>query len=412
MIRIGYLIPEFPGQTHIFFWREAQALKRQGVEVRYISTRRPPRQIMSHDWSREAERGTAYLLPLTFRSFAGSIGRLIASGPGGWWRTVRAIKKAADVPLKGKMRLAAMVLMGAQLAWLARREGWRHIHVHSCGDAANIALFAWLLARVSYSITLHGPLEDYGPNQAQKWSNARFAIIITRKLLSEVKAKLAGSLPSEMIVASMGVELDKFNRSIPYSPWQGGGPCRIFSCGRLNPCKGHQDLIQALQLVRAAGIDAELHIAGEDEQGGSGYHQDLQGLVNDLNLGDSVKLLGAINEEAVRRELEDASIFALASHSEPLGVAIMEAMAMRMPVVVTNAGGVPELVNDGVDGVMVTPQEPRQLADKLIMILKNPDLAAQIGSRGRSKIETSFHSNVSADAIADTCKRLQQETGA
>ena len=60
-MQIGYLIPQFPSQTHIFFWRELLALKESGVEADLISTRRPPQGIVSHTWSQEAAQRTVYL---------------------------------------------------------------------------------------------------------------------------------------------------------------------------------------------------------------------------------------------------------------------------------------------------------------------------------------------------------------
>jgi hypothetical protein len=84
----------------------------------------------------------------------------------------------------------------------------------------------------------------------------------------------------------------------------------------------------------------------------------------------------------------------LGSLEEPLGVAIMEAMAMRVPVVVTGAGGVPELVDDGVDGLLVPAREPGRMADSLLRLLRDPGSRPRLSESGRRKIETSFHSGV------------------
>jgi glycosyltransferase involved in cell wall biosynthesis len=82
---------------------------------------------------------------------------------------------------------------------------------------------------------------------------------------------LAGHLPQKVEIASMGVDLSRFHRKTPYSAWNGSDACHIFSCGRLNRCKGHADLIAAIDILRKRGFNVELQIAGEDEQGGSGY---------------------------------------------------------------------------------------------------------------------------------------------
>ena len=397
-VRIGYLVPEFPGQTHIFFWREISALETMGAEIDLVSTQRPPSQIMSHTWTSEAEERTTYLFPPHLH-LVGIIGELIRSGPGGWLRCLEAISNAKGVSLSRRLRLFALALIGAELSSLARTRGWKHVHIHSCADAANIAMFASLLSQLPYSMTLHGPINDYGPNQEQKWRFAKFAIVITQKLYGDVSKRLAGYLPDKVEIAPMGVDASVFKRQTPYQPWHGDGPCRIFSCGRLNRGKGHADLITAINILRRQGIKAKLEIAGEDEQGGTGYRQDLEKLIQQFDLNHSVRLLGAVSEEVVRDSLEKAHLFALASLREPLGVAIMEAMAMAVPVVVTGAGGVKELVDDGVNGLLVKPRSPEQLAKSIARLLADRELSISLGKAGHEKITQSFDCDRSAKVL-------------
>lgn len=397
MRRIGYLIPEFPGQTHSFFWRELQSLAKLGVECDLLSTRLPRRSIISHSWSAEAMGRTTYLFPPTPARVATGIATILFA-PKSWWRILYAIAAADVQGLKLRLRLFALALAGAQVATVAARRNWRHLHAHSCADSAHVAMFAYLIGGVPYSITLHGPLEDYGPNQAMKWSYAAFGIVITRKLLMDVRGQLDGNGPARIEVAPMGVTTDQFRRSSPYRPWDGRGSFEIFSCGRLNPCKGHDDLVRAVRLLRTNGIDAKLRIAGADDAIGQ-YQSLLQRLIVDSELQDSVTLLGAISEEAVRKRLEESHVFSLASLHEPLGVAIMEAMAMSLPVVVTRAGGVTELVDDGVDGILVDSRDPEGLARALQRVAQDPTLAAGLATAARAKVESSFRSDKSAEVL-------------
>jgi glycosyltransferase involved in cell wall biosynthesis len=403
--RIGYLIPEFPGQTHIFFWREMNALRARGVEPELVSTRPPPQGIISHSWAQEAMARTVYLAPPGPQGLVESVFELARAAPRGWARCLASIARAQGLDAKGRAQLLAFAVMGGRLAALARQRGWKHVHVHSCANAAHVAMFAHLLSGMPYSLTLHGPLEHYGPNQREKWRFSRFALVITRKLLNEVNAELAGCLPPAVEIAPMGVELHRFVRAAPYSPWTGQGPLRLFACGRLNPWKGHKDLIDAVGLLRARGLDARLEIAGEDEAGGTAYRKDLEALIAAKGLGEAVTLLGAVSEERVRAGLESAHIFSLASLHEPLGVAIMEAMAMRLPVVVTGAGGVPELVDDGVDGLLVPPETPSVLAERLEAVARDPELARRLGEAGRAKVERSFSSERSAELLTQLLQR-------
>jgi colanic acid/amylovoran biosynthesis glycosyltransferase len=395
---VGYLIPEFPGQTHIFFWREMGALRTAGIEPELVSTRLPSRSIISHDWAEEAMRLTEYLFPLKPKALGSTIVELVRGGPKAWARCALAIGTGQG-SIKDKLRRAPLVLFGAELAAVARREGWTHVHVHSCANAASVAMFAHFLSGMTYSITLHGPLEDYGPDQPQKWANAAFAIVITQRLLEEVGTELAGALPPIIKVAPMGVDVEKFKRTTPYVPWRGEGPFQVFSCGRLNPCKGHDDLIKAIGLVRKEGIDARLAIAGEDDSGTGQYRAYLEKLIADEGLKEHVTLLGAVSEQVVRKGIETAHAFGLASLHEPLGVAIMEAMAMSTPVVVAKGGGVTELVSDGEDGLLATPQEPATVAAKLVQLARDPALASRLVEAGRRKVTKSFHQHMSAEAL-------------
>jgi glycosyltransferase involved in cell wall biosynthesis len=391
--RLGYLVPEFPRQTHIFFWRECEQLRRRGVEPVFLSTRKPPTDACPHEFRDRAAAATHYVFPPP----ASSILSLLARPAG----MARALGYWLGLGGSAKDRLKHLGLMAcaAHLTAYCRKHDVTHIHVHSCGQSALLAAFAQRLGGPGYSLTLHNPLAVHGPLQRQKWRHARFAIVITQQLLEEVKREIAPDLPP-VYVAPMGVDLEKFRRSAPYRPPDQGGPFRIFSCGRLHPCKGHDVLIRAVGRLRERGLDARLVIAGEDADSGTGqYRRELEAAVAELGLADAVKLPGAISEDAVLRELEVSHVFALASESEPLGVVIMEAMAMSVPVVTTAAGGTAELVRDGENGRRVTPGDPDALAGAIADVLTDPVKAEKFGVAGRATVVAGFGSDRSAEAI-------------
>lgn len=398
-IQLGYFVPEFPGQTHIFFWREIDRLETLGAQVHIVSTRVPPQKITSHSWSDKAKARTIYLLESQSITLVFQL--LFAAfhfGPSAWVKCFRSISES-KLPFKGRLELFLLALFGARLSVIAKAKSWDHLHVHSCANAANIALFARLLSGLPYSVTLHGPLGDYGPNQMEKWSHASFGIVITQKLFAELRAELGEHTVKNLYIAPMGVNLDVFSRSTPYQSYAGKGPAMLYCVGRLNPCKGHADLIRAVAQLKGKGFDVRLYIAGEDELGGSGYHLDLQALIDRLQVGKEVTLLGAVSEHVIRDGLTQSHAFALASLGEPLGVAIMEAMALEMPVVVTSGGGVKELVEDGKDGLLVPPEDVDELAAALIRVLNTPELARQLGSASRQKISDHFQDSRSAELL-------------
>ncbi|WP_258869595.1 hypothetical protein [Paracoccus thiocyanatus] len=80
MLKIGFFIPEFPGQTHIFLWRERQALAELGIDAEPVSTRPPPRAVASHSWAAEAQAQTRYLMPLGGEGL-GAVAEFLRAGP-------------------------------------------------------------------------------------------------------------------------------------------------------------------------------------------------------------------------------------------------------------------------------------------------------------------------------------------
>lgn len=403
-LRIAYLVPRFPGQTHAFFWREVRALEQDGVAVQLISTLRPPRAQRCHSWAPAAMERTLYLIPPRPRGVWLALQTLLRAGPRGWRRCFRAALEADGLGPVQRWQLLPLVLAGAELAGWARQMGLTHLHVHSCANSAFVALFAERLAGLCYSLTLHGPLEDYGPGQSLKWRHALLAIVITERLRSQVESTLGPTLGDKILVAPMGVDVEEWRRSAPYAPWR-GGPVRLLTCGRLNPVKGFDVLLRAVALLREQGIDAHLEIAGADDPNAEPWSPALERLVDQLALRDGVALLGAVPEKTLRAAHERAHLFVLPSRHEPLGVALMEAMAMGGPVLATRAGGVPELIHDGQTGFLVERNDPVAMAHRIREILDDPERALRVAEAGRQRVLHSFHSGVSARVLVAGIER-------
>jgi colanic acid/amylovoran biosynthesis glycosyltransferase len=404
-MRIAYLIPEFPGQTHIMFWRERAALQHMGVTTHLVSTRRPPKTTRSHDWADRAERETFYLADIGLLEVFHIILQFIRFGPRAWFRAVRAAVEGNS--LRDSLFNLVLLQPAVRLIIYMRANKLAHVHSHSCANSALVAMFANRLGNVSYSLTLHGDLRDYGSQQRLKWRYAAFAITITDRLRKQIHQQLREDVPSKIGLAPMGVDPEIFKRTEPYAPWKGIGPLRLFSCGRLNPSKGHQDLISAVSLLKGFGMDVYLEIAGEDEVGGSGFHRELDMLIMNLQLADIVVLLGAVDEQRVLESLKATHLFVLASHGEPLGVAIMEAMSSETPVLATNSGGVPELIEHGVDGFLIPPNDSSSLAEAIRYLANNPALTEELSRSGRSKIVQHFNSYLSARTLSRLLEEMK-----
>ncbi|MEE4300892.1 MAG: exopolysaccharide biosynthesis GT4 family glycosyltransferase EpsE [Pseudomonadales bacterium] len=401
---LGILVPEFPGQTHIFFWREANELARLGVASKWFSTRRPPPGLVTHEWSEGESEKTVYLTPLGLGDIVPIVRVLAAAALSGKLPAVVRAFAASELTGVERVKLLAMIALGAKLAHAARQAGVEHLHVHSCAKAAYVAVFAKALASLDYSLTLHNPLAVFGPDQKLKWSNARFAIVITEALEREVREELEGFLPEEIAIAPMGVDTATFSRSKPYAPWT-GGPVRLVQCARLNYAKGYEFLFEAVRQLRDAGLDVRLDVLGEDDEGGRGYRRRLEALRTELGLEDVIALRGACPEAEVIDALQAAHVYVLASINEPLGVATMEAMAMETPALVTAAGGSVELVEDGVTGILVPPQDPAALAAGVRRYLDDPELARRVGAAARERVIERYSSRRSATTIERLMRR-------
>ena len=93
-MRIGYLIPAFPSQTHIFFWREMRELEKLGIQAEVASTQRPDPRLVSHSWAAEAMERTVYLYPPRAGSLLGAAMELLRAGPRGWARCLTSVVRA------------------------------------------------------------------------------------------------------------------------------------------------------------------------------------------------------------------------------------------------------------------------------------------------------------------------------
>lgn len=364
-MRLGYLVPEFPGQTHAFFWREIKALEAVGVEVHLFSTRHPRSGKAPHGFAAEAIHRTTYVFPpghtaLTRLPHVGKGLGYLARLPEGGWRE--------------RLRLAALLPSAAMLAARSRRLRLDHLHVHSFADAAHLAALARALGACRYSLTLHGDLPVYGRNHAAKLSGAAFATAVTRTLASDIEA-LGTRCPVDVV--TMGVDTDLFQPVAPSGPAR---PFTLISVARLNPTKGHEDVLAALAALRADGLVIPWTVIGEGP-----HRASIEARILALGLGDQVELTGALSEVEVRDRLQEAGALVLASYGlgEAAPVAVMEAMACGVPPLTTRIGATPEMITADTDGMLVPQRDIEALAAGIARLARDPGLVARLGTAAR-----------------------------
>src|SRR5712664_2228638 len=133
-MRLGYMVPEFPGQTHIFFWREVLALRRLGEEVVLLSTRKPRPLNCRHAFASEAIAETRYLFPPNVSNLSG----WIREGAPGFLSAQAYRRQIKASNLKNQIRHFGLLASAIDLAQWARQHRIDHIHGHSCADTAHV----------------------------------------------------------------------------------------------------------------------------------------------------------------------------------------------------------------------------------------------------------------------------------
>jgi colanic acid/amylovoran biosynthesis glycosyltransferase len=163
-------------------------------------------------------------------------------------------------------------------------------------------------------------------------------------------------------------------------------PFRILSVGRLEWKKGYEYALQAIKELADSGIDCEYHIVG-----GGGYLEALAFTRYQLELEQVVQFLGSISREQVKDQYEWTDVFLHSAVSEGFCNAVIEAQAMQLPVVCTDADGLSENVENGVTGFVVPRRDVQRMAEKLTFLNKDSELRTQMGYAGRRRVTEKFN---------------------
>ena len=229
------------------------------------------------------------------------------------------------------------------LPWL-KSFGATHVHAHFGTNSADVAMLAHALGGPPYSFTVHGPEEFDKPEFlgiAEKVRRAVFVVAISSYARSQLYRWVQHAHWSKVKVVHCGLE-PAFYDGAPVPP---PAALRLVCVGRLCEQKGQLLLIEAAGRLTARDIRFELVLVGDGEM-----RADIEVLIADHGLGNQVRITGWISSDQVRKEILAARGLVLPSFAEGLPVVIMEAMALRRPVLTTNVAGIPELVLPGEHG--------------------------------------------------------------
>lgn len=378
-MRIAYLINQYPKVSHTFIRREIQALERQGVEVMRIALRGWDDDLIDPEDERDRAR-TRYVLHEGAPAILLATMRMALAQP---VRFARALLLAFRMSRRAErpwpVHLAYLVEACRLVGWL--RE-WKadHLHTHFGTNSAEVAMLAHVLGGPAWSFTVHGPEEfDKAPllGLAEKVRRCAFVIAISSYGRSQLYRLADRSDWDKVRVVHCGLERT-------YQAVSAGPPpaaLRLVCVGRLCEQKGQLLLVEAAHRLAQKGVDFELVLAGDGEM-----RAEIEALVARFGIGSRVRITGWIGGEQVREEILAARALVLPSFAEGLPVVIMEAMALRRPVITTYVAGIPELVRNGDHGWLVPAGDVDALAAAMEACLgASPEALARMGDAARQQ---------------------------
>lgn len=398
--RMAYLISRYPAVSHTFILREVRQLRAQGFQITCASVNEPDRsrEVMTPDEHEEAER-TYYL------KAHGLLGAVQAHlwgllRPATYLRGLRQSLGFGGWNLKQSVYGLFYFTEALMLARWMQAQGLTHLHVHFATAAANIALFMKTLLPIGLSLTIHGPDEFYdvqGEKLVEKINAADFLVCIGRFARSQLMKLSPAVHWKKFDICPLGV--DVANYALERAPAT-ERPFTILCVGRLTPAKGQHVLLEACAMLRDEGREFKLVIVG------TGPDEDsLRQAVERLDLGQQVEMTGALNQDQVRARYSESDVFALPSFAEGIPVVLMEAMASGVPCVTTRITGIPELIRDGIDGLLTTPSDTQELADTLALLMDEPELRGELAEAGRARVAERYDLPTNVARLAEVFRQ-------
>ena len=389
--RVGYVVKMYPRFSETFIVTELLAMQANGGRCEIFSLR-PPADARFHASLADVTAPVTYLRSEGLR--AGDLWTLLRTASS----ELGSLADHVDALLATEVRDAAQAV---QLALLVRQRGITHLHAHFASVSTTVARLAARLAGITYSFTAHAKdifhSEVDADELRQKLADADSVVTVSRFNLRHLQDTF-GSDAARVRLVYNGLDLDEFGYSEPLHR-----PPVVAAVGRLVEKKGFGDLLTAIARLRDRGRELRLELVG------TGLLADeLAAQVQTLGLQDLVTMYGALPQNEVRRIVRGAAVFAAPcvvaedGNRDGLPTVVLEAMALGTPVVATPVTGIPEVVTDGVTGLLVPEHDPDALAAALTRVLDDPALSASLAKAARSRVEVDFDARNQARAVAES----------
>ena len=391
MAKIVLVLKGYPRLSETFIAQEIHGLERAGLDLSLVSLRHPTdaRRHPVHDEIRAPVR----YLPEYLHDEPGRVIR-------GLWRSLRLPGFFAAVTAflgdYARDRTRNRIRRFGQAAVLASEfpsdAGW--LHAHFIHTPASVTSYASLMLRLPWSCSAHAKDIWTSPDWelAAKLSSARWVVTCTKAGFERLQAL---ARPNEKLhLSHHGLDLSRFNSFGGDRPLRDGGnladPVILLSVGRAVPKKGYDVLLRALALLPQGLAWRFVHVGGGDE------FAKLKALAHSLGIGHRIDWQGAQAQASVLACYRDADLFVLASRIAPDGDrdglpnVLVEAASQGLACISTSLSGIPELLIDNENALLVEPENPAALADALFRAIRDPVLRRRLGQAAEARVRRDF----------------------
>mgnify|MGYP006275321511 CR=1 FL=1 len=377
-MQIAYLVNQYPKVSHSFIRREIQTLEKRGWEVLRFAVRGCAEDLVDAADQEELPK-TRYILKAGIIVLLSSLLFVLFTRSK---RFIFALKNTIAIGWKSErgllIHLIYLVEACVLLQWLKNTEV-KLVHCHFGTNSTTVAMICYWLGGPKYSFTVHGP-EEFDKVGAialpKKIKYAAFVVAISNFGRSQLFRWCDPQQWTKIHVIRCGLSDDFLEQ--PFIPLPNCEETRLICVGRLTPQKGHFLLLEALHQLILKNYPCQLTLVGDGE-----LRPALEKKIKDLNLQDYVTITGWATGTTVKKEILASHLMVLPSFAEGLPVVLTEALALSRPVLSTYIAGIPELVQDGKCGWLVSAGSVEALTQQLETVLQAPYPHQKLESIGK-----------------------------
>ncbi len=378
---LAMLVKRFPRLSETFVFNEIVELRRQQIPLQLFAIMNPHEPHVQPE--AEAMRGEVCYLRRDdgWRSWVGLWGCMVAAAFAHPRGVASAVRFAFS---RGTLATWKHLAEASRLVGMLDAMGAGHLHAHFAHGPSSVAYLAHRISGISFSFTAHAK-DLYTTNPATvslRARSAEFVVTCTRANGEYLTQLMGAEAGRKLHVLPHGVDLDRFG-AVKRSPISG----RILSIGRMVPKKGFDRLVRALGIVASRGAIFDCRIFG-----GGPLSAALQSAAADAGIARLLHLGGARMQQDLLKEYAHAEVFALSpvvtDDGDRDGVpnVLIEAMACGIPVVATAISGIPELIEDGVTGLLVPADDAAALAAAIERLLGDEALRRRLGEAASRRV--------------------------